>query len=416
MSCMTNSGARFLARSMSVVLLLAGAAQAVYAADSEYQAYASKYKFEIYGFAQADYIQDFKGRVDPNWQDALRPSKIDTNGTFGTSGQASISAKQSRFGVKGLMPSGGDTPITFKFEFDLFGTGADEGKTTIRLRHMYGEWGSLLAGQTHTLFMDIDAYPNTIEYWGPPGMAFIRLPTIRWTPFRNDHSHFSVAIERPGNDIDPGNVRLVEGFNNALIQGDETVPDFTTQYYFSGDWGHAQIAGIYRKVGYEYRATTAAPWREGDDDGYGVDLSTAINVFSKDKILLTALYGHGIATYLNDGGMDLAPRVVSPAPNLVVTGEAVPITGIMAYYDHYWNNSWSTSIGYSYTEVDNTNFQDPGAFHKGEYATVNLLAYPAKNLLVGGELQWGKRTNNVTGSGDVTRLQISVKYSFSSIP
>src|SRR4029079_19520753 len=33
--------------------------------------------FEIYGFAQADYIQDFK-RVDPAWQDTLRPAKIAT--------------------------------------------------------------------------------------------------------------------------------------------------------------------------------------------------------------------------------------------------------------------------------------------------------------------------------------------------
>ena len=47
--------------------------------------------FEIYGFAQADYIQDTK-RVDPAWQDAFRPSKIATpEGEFGSNGQASVS-------------------------------------------------------------------------------------------------------------------------------------------------------------------------------------------------------------------------------------------------------------------------------------------------------------------------------------
>ena len=55
----------------------------------------------------------------------------------------------------------------------------------------------------------------------------------------------------------------------------------------------------------------------------------------------------------------------------------------MAYYDHYWSEMWSSSIGYSFTEVANTNFQAPDAFHKGEYASVNLLAYPAKNVMVG---------------------------------
>ena len=31
--------------------------------------------FEIYGFAQADFVQDLK-RVNPNWDDTLRPSRI----------------------------------------------------------------------------------------------------------------------------------------------------------------------------------------------------------------------------------------------------------------------------------------------------------------------------------------------------
>ena len=51
-----------------------------------------------------------------------------------------------------------------KFEFDMFGVGSDEGKTTIRLRHAYGELGQFLAGQTNSLFMDIDVFPNTIDY------------------------------------------------------------------------------------------------------------------------------------------------------------------------------------------------------------------------------------------------------------
>ena len=29
--------------------------------------------FEIYGFAEADYIQDIGGRLDPAWDDAFRP-------------------------------------------------------------------------------------------------------------------------------------------------------------------------------------------------------------------------------------------------------------------------------------------------------------------------------------------------------
>jgi hypothetical protein len=186
----------------------------------------SPLEFSIYGFAQADYIQDFGGRLDPDWDDAFRPSKIGIDGEFGTDGQSSLSVKQSRFGVKGSMPTGVEgKPFDFKFEFDLFGVGADAGQTTFRLRHAYGEWGSLLAGQTHSLFMDIDVFPNVIDYWGPDGMVFYRNVQIRWTPWRTDHSSFAIAIERPGNDIDSGNLRLVEGFDEVQVQNDETVPD-----------------------------------------------------------------------------------------------------------------------------------------------------------------------------------------------
>ena len=161
--------------------------------------------FEIYGFAQLDWIQDTK-RVDPNWMDAFRPSKIATpEGEFGTDGQSSLSVKQSRLGVRGSLPTGDATPpVTFRFEFDMFGTGVDAGQTTMRLRYAYGEWGQMLAGQSTTLFMDLDTFPNVIDYWGPTGMVFLRDPQIRWTPFRTDKTWFAVAIEKSSNDVDAG--------------------------------------------------------------------------------------------------------------------------------------------------------------------------------------------------------------------
>lgn len=409
MATVTSTWLRTIASLMGAALIAGGAVDAAYAADAEHS-------FEIYGFAQGDYIQDLSGRLDPNWDDAFRPSKIDTSDVFGTNGQASISVKQSRFGVKGTMPTGSATPITFKFEFDLFGTGVDAGQTTFRLRHMYGEWGSVLVGQTNSLFMDGDVFPNTIDYWGPTGMVFLRLPQIRWTAYRDDKSQFAIALEKPGNDVDPGNVRLAEGYENSQIQNDEKVPDLTAQYHYQSDWGHFQVAGILRRVGYEYRATTIEPWKKGSDTGWGINLGGTINTVGKDKVLLQAVYGDAIASYMNDGGMDLAPQLVTPAPNLKVTGKAVALTGIVAYYDHYWSEMWSSSIGYSFTEVDNTNYQATNAFHKGDYASVNLLAYPAKNVMVGAEFLWGKRTNNDGSSGDDTRLQFSVKYNFSSKP
>ena len=47
---------RIVAPAAIVALLSIGAATAAYAADTDH-------KFEVYGFAQGDYIQDFSGRV-----------------------------------------------------------------------------------------------------------------------------------------------------------------------------------------------------------------------------------------------------------------------------------------------------------------------------------------------------------------
>src|SRR5215471_15937123 len=227
--------------------------------------------FEIYGFAQLDWIQDSK-RVDPNWEDAFRPSKIATpEGQFGTNGQSDLSVKQSRFGVKGTLPTGDHTPnVNFKFEFDMFGVGADAGKTTIRLRHAYGEWGQLLAGQTHSLFMDIDVFPNVIDYWGPPGMVFFRNVQVRWTAYRTANDSFAFAIERPSNDVDSGNIRLVQGFEDFVVQPDQPLPDFTGQFRHDDNWGHYQIAGILRKVGYQYQVDPQSSFQKGHQTGWGL--------------------------------------------------------------------------------------------------------------------------------------------------
>ena len=362
--------------------------------------------FEVYGFAMADYIQDFK-RVDPAWQDTLRPSKIPTTeGQFGSDGQAMLSIKQSRFGVRGSAPTGGDT-LQFQFEFDLYGTGVDAGQTTMRVRHVYGQWGNWLAGQTNTLFMDIDIFPNVIDYWGPNGMAFVRTPQIRWTPVHSGDNTFAVAIEKPGNDIDPGQFREVDP-SLGNFQANNEFPDITAQYKLNQSWGHLQIAGILRKLGVENIANPANIVKR-DDTGWGVDVTASIKVGARDKVLLGFVKGAGIATYMNDGGVDMAPTT----PVVATTqAKAVDLTGVSAYFDHYWNTKWSSSIGYSYDEVDNLAGQAGNAFKKGEYFSANILNTPAENILIGAEVLWGKREDFNGNSGDDSRIQFSVKYNF----
>ena len=367
----------------------------------------SNTRFEIYGFTEADYIQDFN-RVDPAWSDTLRPSKIPTEaGLFGSNGQSLFSVKQTRFGVQGSEPVAGRN-LTFKFEFDLFGVGVDAGQTTFRLRHAYGQWGPVLAGQTNSLFMDGDIFPNTVDYWGPSGMVFLRNPQFRVTFLDNGKTSFKMAIEKPGNDVDPGQLREIDP-SIAGVQPHNYLPDLTAQARETGTWGHVQVAGILRSLGYDTLGTLANE-PKGTQTGWGIDTTAAFNTWKNDKILGGVVYGHGIANYMNDGGTDLAAGGTLDAPE----PQAVPLLGISAYYDHYWSPYFSTSLGWSETRVYNTSLQTGPAFKYGQYTSVNFLWTPDKRLLFGVEGLWGERTNYDGANGADYRMQFTAKYSFSS--
>lgn len=363
-------------------------------------------RFEVYGFAQADYIQDFM-RVNPAWVSTLRPTRIPTvKGAFGQDGEATLSVRQSRLGVKGNFDTDYGLLAT-QFEIDMFGVGVDEGQTTIRLRHAWGELGAFGGGQTHSLFMDIDVFPNVIDYWGPNGMVFLRNPQLRWSPVRGDLS-VAVAIERPTNDIDPGTLRDIDPALSAAPH--PLLPDLSANVRVKGAWGHVQLAGIVRALGFE---TLGSPGNEPSDEkvGWGANLSTNLNFLKKDRLILAAVYGHGIASYMNDGGVDLGPETVGGG----VEAKAVPLLGVVAYIDHWWTERWSTSLGYSQTRVWNTDLQLGEAFHYAEYASANVLWTPMDRVLAGIEVLWGRRVDRNGNNGRDARAQLSLKYSFSSL-
>jgi hypothetical protein len=96
-----------------------------------------------------------------------------------------------------------------------------------------------------------------------------------------------------------------------------------------------------------------------------------------------------------------------------ITGEALPILGIVAFLDLNWNKKWTSTVGYSLVDIDNSDGQSDDAFKRGQYAVANVLYYPTANVMLGPEVQWGKRENFRDGfTSDDFRIQFSAKYNF----
>ena len=81
-----------------------------------------------------DIGHDFK-QINPNWYDTLRAHKLPSfEKQFGEDSSTFAGVRQSRLGVRTSSPTElGE--LKTQFEFELFGTGVDEGQTTFRLRH-----------------------------------------------------------------------------------------------------------------------------------------------------------------------------------------------------------------------------------------------------------------------------------------
>ena len=377
--------------------------------DQAPQDEASKGWLEIYGFVMTDMGYDF-GRMDPAWTDVMRPSKLPSSAmAFGADGVFFSGVRQTRTGIKAGVPTPlGEMKTTF--EWELFGVGVDEGQTTFRLRHAYGELGQFGAGQYWSPFMDADVFPNSIEYWGPNGMTFYRNVQARWMPIQGD-TRLTFAAERPGATGDAGPAQ--ERVDLMTIVARYPLPDLSGEFKWAGSRGYVKLSGVLRYITWD-DLTDDAVDLSGNQIGWGTSVSSTVKLWGKNNLKLQATYGRGIGNYMNDSPPDIGAQNNPGDAVRPLLGKALPVVGFMAFVDIYWTERWTSSAGYSLLNVDNTDAQTASAIHRGQYALANLLFNPTKLSMVGAELQWGRRDNFSDGwSYDSFKIQVSFRYNYS---
>jgi len=368
-----------------------------------------KMALELYGFAMTD-VGYYTTQIDPDWFDVVRPTKLPAyENEFGAGGNSYFSVRQTRFGVKSWLPTKWGEAFGI-FEFELFGVGVDAGQTTFRLRHAYLELGQFGAGQYWSVFMDADVFPNSLEYWGPSGMVFFRNVQVRWMPIKGE-TRLTFSLERPGASGDQGNYDDYVELDD--VRSHFPYPDFAAEYRLGGDWGYVELAGILRYIEWQDLGTDEYDL-SGSATGWGLNLSSNIKLGESNTLRLQVVYGEGVENYMNDATVDIGIEPNPGNPVSPIKGVAIPLLGTLAFLDHNWSDKWSTSVGFSTFDMDNTSGQRPDAFASGRYALVNLLHYPIPNMMVGAELQYGYRENFSDGwSVDDWKVQFSFRYKFS---
>jgi len=393
-------------RNLAVVLLLLG--------SSVLQATAQDAKPKVEFYGQLMTSAGTNGTLqNPSWFDVVRPTMLPAfEDQFGPGSNTFFSVRPTRFGMRVSLPTDAGEIKTL-FEFDLLGTGPDVGQTTFRIRHAYAELGHFGAGQNWSAFTDIDGFPNSIEYFGPSGMALMRNVQLRWMPIQGA-SRLTFALERPGATGDGG--VYADRVELQDVAPRFPVPDLAAEYRRATKWGYIEVAGILRYIKWDDLGTDALDL-SGDATGWGINVSSNIKLGSANTAHVQVTFGEGIENHMNDAPADIG---IEPNPGggatVPVRGVPLPLLGVTAFLDHTWSPKFTSSIGYSKVDIDNSESQTPAAFKKGQYALGNLLYIPTPGVTAGFELQWGDRENFSDGfSSSTIRAQFSFRYAYAKV-
>ena len=358
--------------------------------------------FTYGGFIKMDgmYTDTSDGRIADGSAGRLfyLPGAIPVGGAGADGGDAytDYHAQFSRFWFSADHVTEGGTKVKAFIEADMFGGGSNAlvGNETstntyaVSLRQAYVSWGSWLAGQTWSNFMDVAALPDAVDFVGPTdGTVFVRQAQLRYTS-----GPWSVSVENPQTTITP---YLNSGarFNS----GENLAPDLTARWQAKGDWGHFSVAGLLRQFKYLDQSETGA----------ALSVSGKYNLGKSDDIRYAVNAGSGIGRYLAFG---LGSDVVVDASGDI---DALDGYGAFVAWRHVFSPQLRGNLMYSAAHFDNdraiTGF---GVTERAQSVHANLIYSPFPKLDVGAELIWGQRSLEDEREGDLRRIHTHVKYSF----
>ena len=346
----------------------------------------------INGLLKTDFVFDPRpaGVVDAFIPSSIpfppRPSNTNFN----------VGIRESRFSADLRIPVGNMGIARTFIQFDFFGS---NGANTPRLRHFYGQFHNFLIGQTYTLLMDPDAWPDILDFQGPTSGFLDRIPQFRYSFLLGKGFSGAVSVEQPNSDISFS----VDGLAVTPIT---PAPDGAMALRHDGDRGHFYLSAVFRELA--VRLPNVGPKESAF--GWGLNFSSTWRVVGRDALNYQVAYGNGISRYAGDTatlGLDAAPQTATD-----LTLKALPAFAPWVSYQHHWTRSVRSSATFGWLQVQNTAFQPENTYHKSSYSSGNIIWNAYGSLSFGTEFMYGwvKQKDGVTANAP--RLQFSGRYTF----
>ncbi|WP_262326670.1 DcaP family trimeric outer membrane transporter [Carboxylicivirga litoralis] len=296
-----------------------------------------------------------------------------------------MSGHQTRFGIEATKKTGLG-PILMRLESDYLGT-----EHGYRLRHVYGLFMDVLAGQTWSVFGDPSSIPWTVDLEGPNSSVSKRTVQIRYSHLLSPKLRWTVSIESPELDLEiADSLRILQDF-----------PDIATRFKRLTNWGHLQTALIFRSLAYNIDQSGAL--------GYGALLSGRYEFNDKKEILFQLVGGRGIAHYISSisgNGLDIAYDETTKEYH------PLDIFGGFVSYGVDWNDNIYSYFTPGFIYMPGRSFQPDNTFKFSAYFSGNIFWNVIPGVRVGGEYSYGSRINKDKQKGKANRISFILYYDF----
>lgn len=327
-------------------------------------------------------------------------------------------------------------PLSAYLDFTVVGFAGTENEVTgyiklttnhetkgVILKRAYVTWRHVTAGVTATNFQDgLAAQPPTIDPQGPCG----DIAATAYSIFYNSPSYngfaFGAGIEMPtfysSNGVYRGKDYRHE-YNGISVTSEvsQKAPDIPAFIeYAASDQNRIRLSGIFRNFFYRDIITN----RTRHEPGWGAQLSGNFSFYKPLTFNFQAVYGKGIACYLQD----ISGRALSFTPSDSHVGHmtANPMMGLVFGASYNATKKLQFNAVGSYARIwdvepyatasDESGIASADNYRCAVYVAANCFYNITPYLQVGLEYLYGRRYTWDLGSANDNRIQAQLQFSF----